>query len=154
MAATQEQAHFVFTEWHRLVGARDGRGLAALYTDDAELESPLVPRVLDDAIDGVVRGRQALNTFLELVTASRPEPDRLPSLYRSGTYAFDGHTLIWEYPRRTPEGDQLDLVEVMELDGARIRRHRIYWGWRGTEHIIANAVLKSAAEVTSGTCAE
>jgi hypothetical protein len=36
---------------------------------------------------------------------------------------FDGHTLIWEYPRQTPGGDQVDLVEVMELDGARISHH-------------------------------
>ena len=41
------------------------------------------------------------------------------------------------------DADSLDLVEVMELDGARIGRHRIYWGWRGTEHIIANAVSKA-----------
>jgi steroid Delta-isomerase len=146
MSATREQAEFVFTEWHRLVSARDGSGLSALYTDDAELESPLVPRVLDDAPDGIVRGREPLDAFLRLVTASRPEHDQLPSLYRTGTYAFDGHTLMWEYPRRTPRGDQLDLVEVMELDGARIRRHRIYWGWRGTEHVITNAVTKAVAE--------
>lgn len=73
MSATAEQAHFVFTEWHRLVCARDGDGLARLYADDAELESPLVPRVLDHATDGVVRGREALDAFLRLVAASRPE---------------------------------------------------------------------------------
>lgn len=77
------------------------------------------------------------------VTRRRPAQDALPSLYRTGEFSFDGETLIWEYPRHTPHGDQLDLVEVMELDGARIRRHRIYWGWRGTEHVIANAVAKT-----------
>jgi len=41
---------------------------------------------------------------------------------------FDRHTLIWEYPRQTPDGDQVDLVEVMELDEARISHHRIYAG--------------------------
>jgi hypothetical protein len=57
---------------------------------------------------------------------------------------FDGDTLIWEYLRNTATGaDQLDLVEVMDLDGPLIRHHRIYWGWRGTEHIIANAIDKS-----------
>ena len=150
MPATPEQAHFVFTEWHRLVSARDGNGLAALYTDDAELESPLVPRVIDGAADGVVRGRAALDAFLAYVTASRPGQEELPSLHRTGDYLFDGNTLIWEYPRRTPSGNQLDLVEVMELDGSRIRRHRIYWGWRGTEHIIANAVAKATAGASAG----
>jgi hypothetical protein len=32
---------------------------------------------------------------------------------------------------RPPDGDQVDLVEVMELNGARISHHRIYWGWFG-----------------------
>ena len=44
---------------------------------------------------------------------------------------FDGCTLIWEYPRQAPGFEQVDLVEVMELTGPRIARHRIYWGWFG-----------------------
>lgn len=143
MTATAEQARYVFERWHRRVTARDGAELAGLYTDDAVLESPLVPRVLDQD-SGIVAGRADLNAFLDAVTRSRPNDQELPSLYRTGTFSFDGHTLIWEYPRQTPSGDQLDLVEIMELDGPRIRRHRIYWGWRGTEHIIANALSKSA----------
>jgi hypothetical protein len=39
---------------------------------------------------------------------------------------------MWEYPRETPEGDQMDFLEVMELnDDGLIQRHRVYWGWRG-----------------------
>jgi hypothetical protein len=34
--------------------------------------------------------------------------------------------------QRCPEWEQVDLVEVMELAGPRIARHRIYWGWYGT----------------------
>ncbi len=143
MTATLEQAQFVFEQWHRRITARDGTALAALYTDDAVLESPLVPRTLD-VDSGIVRGRPAIDAFLVKITQSRPGDEELPSLYRTGDFAFDGETLIWEYPRDTPNGDQLDLVEVMELDGPRIRRHRIYWGWRGTEHIIANALSKIA----------
>jgi hypothetical protein len=45
---------------------------------------------------------------------------------------FDGATLIWEYPRHTTDGEQVDLVEVMELIGPHIAQHRIYWGWYGT----------------------
>jgi hypothetical protein len=103
--------------------------------------SPLVARVLD--VDtGVVAGRAHLDHSLGEITRRRPDED-LPSLYRTGKFLFDGETLIWKYPRETLGEDQLDLVEVIELDGARIRRHRIYWGWRGTEHIIANAVAKA-----------
>lgn len=144
VTATAEQAQFIFDQWHRLIQARDGAGLAALYTDDAILESPLVPRVLDTD-NGVVQGRNALDHFIDEITRRRPDDDQLPSLYRTGNFTFDGQTLIWEYPRQTPDGDQLDLIEVMELDGARIRHHRIYWGWRGTEHIIANAVHKATS---------
>jgi steroid delta-isomerase len=144
MTATPEQALFVFEEWHRRITARDGAGLAALYTHHAVLESPLVPRVLDTA-SGVVAGRAELDHFIEQVTLRRPDQEELPSLYRTGKFVFDGDTLIWEYPRQTPEGDQLDLVEVMELHRDRIARHRIYWGWRGTQHIIANAVAKATS---------
>jgi len=38
---------------------------------------------------------------------------------------------MWEYPRQTPDGEQMDFVEVMELHDGLIRRHRVYWGWRG-----------------------
>lgn len=137
MTATPQQARYVFDEWHKRIRARDAAGLAELYTDDASLESPLVPVLLDQQ-SGLVRGRAELNRFLEETTRRRPEEDELPSLHRAGDFSFDGERLIWEYPRRTPTGDQLDLVEVMELDGTTIRRHRIYWGWRGVDHLITN----------------
>ena len=39
---------------------------------------------------------------------------------------------MWEYPRSTPQGDQMDFVEVMELnDEGLIQYHRVYWGWYG-----------------------
>ena len=38
---------------------------------------------------------------------------------------------MWEYPRLTPTGEQIDLVEVMELKEGLIHRHRVYWGWFG-----------------------
>ena len=84
MTATPQQARFVFEEWHRLITARDGVGLAALYTADAVLESPLAPRVLDSD-SGVVHGGDGLEEFVSEVTRRRPEEDQLPSLYRTGT---------------------------------------------------------------------
>lgn len=143
MTATQDEARFIFDQWHERIQQQDAAALASLYADDAVLESPLVCRVLNTP-GGIVSGRAEIDHFIAEVTQSRPDEDALPSLYRSGSFLFDGESLIWEYPRNTPHGaDQLDLVEVMELDGALIRRHRIYWGWRGTEHIINNAVEKA-----------
>jgi hypothetical protein len=28
-----------------------------------------------------------------------------------------------------PEGDQMELVEIMEVEDGLIKRHRVYWGW-------------------------
>jgi hypothetical protein len=42
----------VFHEWHERARARDTQGLLALYREDAILESPLVPAILDDKQDG------------------------------------------------------------------------------------------------------
>jgi hypothetical protein len=33
--------------------------------------------------------------------------------------------------RATPDGDQIDLVEVMDLSDGLIAHHRVYWGWIG-----------------------
>jgi hypothetical protein len=50
--------------------------------------------------------------------------------YRKG-YFTDGKTVIWEYPRESPKGDQQDFVEAMEIDNGLIKKHRVYWGWFG-----------------------
>jgi hypothetical protein len=66
--------------------------------------------------------------FLKKVAERKPP---LRQRYRTG-YFTDGRKLMWEYPRETPEGDQMDFVEVMELnDEGLIQHHRVYWGWRG-----------------------
>jgi hypothetical protein len=56
---------------------------------------------------------------------------------------------VWEYPRETPEGDQVDILEVMEIRDGLIAAHRIYWGWVGTDLLIGNAVAKAGAAVSS-----
>jgi ketosteroid isomerase-like protein len=30
-----------------------------------------------------------------------------------------------------PDGDQMDIVEVMEIQDGLIAAHRVYWGWLG-----------------------
>jgi hypothetical protein len=45
----------------------------------------------------------------------------------------DARKLIWEYPRETPDGDQMDFVESMEIENGPIRRHFVYWGWFGVK---------------------
>ena len=133
----------IHREWHDRAKRSDTEGLLALYADDAVLESPLVPAILDDKPSGVLRGQHELKRFFS--EGSRRRPNDLVRWYRTGTWLSDGRRLlVWEYPRQTPEGDQVDIVEVMEIAEGLICRHRIYWGWKGCA-LIAPVLARSAA---------
>jgi hypothetical protein len=120
----------IHREWHECAKAVDTEGLLALYSEEAVLESPLVTAILDDKPDGVLRGRDELRRFFE--QGGRRRPNNLVRWYRTGEWLTDGHRLlVWEYPRQAPDGDQVDIAEVMEIVGGRITCHRIYWGWKG-----------------------
>jgi ketosteroid isomerase-like protein len=104
----------------------DAAALTALYVPDAVIESPLVPELL--GLERAITGHEEIRAFWEKLAERKP-PVR--QYYRTG-YLTDGKKLMWEYPRETPSGDQMDFVEVMELnrDGL-IQRYRVYWGWFG-----------------------
>jgi steroid Delta-isomerase len=134
-----EDYAYIHREWHRAASMRDLPALLALYADDATLESPLVPAVLNDKSDGVLRGKAEIAHFLETGAGSRPVD--LVRWYRSDAFFSNGPTLIWEYPRMTPDGDQVEIVEVMEIARRLISHHRIYWGWKGSL-LIAPRLIK------------
>jgi hypothetical protein len=48
---------YIHQEWHRAASTRDTPALIALYADNAILESPLVPVIMDGKHDGVLRGK-------------------------------------------------------------------------------------------------
>jgi hypothetical protein len=134
----------IHREWHERAKTRDTEGLLALYAEDAVLESPLVPAILDDKLEGVLCGHAELRRFF--AEGGRRRPNALVRWYRTGEWLTDGRRLlIWEYPRQTPNGDQVDLVEVMEIVIGLIRHHRIYWGWKGC-NLIAPALSRSRIE--------
>lgn len=114
----------IFRAWDEALGAKDLEASLALYHPDATLESPLVCHLLGTQ-EGVVRGHDALRSFVQAVFAHQPPQRRR---FRTG-FLTDGRYLTWEYPRQAPDGEQMDLVEVMEIDDGRIRHHRVYWGW-------------------------
>jgi len=118
----------IYRAWDAALGAKDVDAAIALYAPDVELESPLVRHLLKSA-RGVVEGREALRDFVRTVFARTP-PAR--KRYRTGFFT-DGTTLMWEYPRATPQGEQMDFVEVMEIVEGLIRGHRVYWGWYGVK---------------------
>ncbi len=114
----------IFQAWDAALGARDLDASVALYHPDATLESPLV-RYLLGTSEGIVRGREELREFVARVFATQP-PERRH--FRMG-FLTDGSHLTWEYPRQSADGEQMDLVEVMEVRDGLIQHHRVYWGW-------------------------
>ena len=122
-------AERIYHAWDEALGAKDVEASVALYHPDATLESPLVCHLLGTD-EGVVSGRENLRRFVERVFAHQPaERRRFRTGYLVGERA-DGALLMWEYPRVTPDGEQMDLVEVMEVRDGLIAHHRVFWGWR------------------------
>jgi len=114
----------VFQAWDDALGAKDLDASMALYHPDATLESPLVCHLLGTD-EGVVRGHEVLRRFVEQVFAHQPPQRRR---FRTG-FLTDGARVTWEYSRESPDGDQMDIVEVMEIRDGLIAHHRVYWGW-------------------------
>jgi hypothetical protein len=120
----QQDVERICRLWDDALGKKDLEASLSLYADDASIESPLVQHLLNTA-EGIVRGKENLRRFITKVFQTNP-PQR--KRFKQGFFS-DGRVVTWEYPRLAPEGDQMDLVEVMEIEGGLIRRHRVYWGW-------------------------
>ncbi|MGN8549935.1 nuclear transport factor 2 family protein [Bradyrhizobium sp. 13971] len=124
MTACSNDAERIYRLWDAALGNKDLEAALALYAADASIESPLVQHLMQTK-DGIVRGRDALRKFITRVFRTNPPQRRR---FKQGFFS-DGRVLTWEYPRQSPDGDQMDLVEVMEIDDGLIRRHRVDWGW-------------------------
>ena len=121
----------VYFAWDDALSRNDKAALLALYAPDAVIESPLIPHVLKGE-RGIAQGEAEIRALLDEVAARKP-PVR--KFHRTG-YLTDGKRLVWEYPRETPDGEQMDFVEAMELnEQGLIQRHRVYWGWYGVRVI-------------------
>lgn len=141
MTNTDAQIRHVHKRWHETVLARDLDGLMALYADDAILETPLILVTLPKHERGVLRGKSEIRSFFE--AGVRKLSNDLAKWYRTGLFFSNGRQLTWEYPRETPDGDQVDLVEVMDIANGLIASHRVYWGWVGFKTLVA-AMNKAA----------
>jgi SnoaL-like domain len=114
----------IYRAWDEALGKRDLEASLSLYAEDASIESPLVAHLLKQR-EGIVRGKANLRAFITKVFETNP-PQR--KRFKQGFFT-DGRVLTWEYPRMAPDGDQMDLVEIMEIENGLIQRHRVYWGW-------------------------
>jgi ketosteroid isomerase-like protein len=134
----QQAAERIYHDWDKALRNDDVDALLELYAPDAVLESPAVPLTMGTE-SGVCHGRNELRPLLERVAARKPP---LRTYYRTG-YLTDGRrTMIFEYPRDAPDGEQMDFVEVMEIADGLIQRHCVYWGWRGVKVIQDDAYHK------------
>lgn len=125
--ASTGEIQAVMHAWESALAAHDLDALLACYAPDATLESPVAAHITGG--NGVRRGHEELRPFLAEVVARTPT---LRTYHRAGFFT-DGRRATWEYPRVTPQGEQMDFVEVMEIEDRLIQAHRVYWGWRGVE---------------------
>lgn len=114
--------------WNEALQHKDVDAAASLYAPNTVLESPLVRHVLKSK-EGVVRGRENLRAFIREIFTRTPASRQV---YRTAFFT-DGETVLWEYPRETPDGEQMDFVEVMQIREGLIARHHVYWGWYGVK---------------------
>jgi hypothetical protein len=133
-------AQKIYEQWHEFAKNGNVEALMNLYAPDAILETPLTMAILEDATSGVLRGAEMRRFFTEGV---QRRPNALVRWYRDGTYFWNGHRLVWEYPRQMPDGEQVDIMEVMDISAGKITHHRIYWGWFGFE-LLKQSFLKKA----------
>ena len=124
MTVSNNDAERIYRLWDEALGNKDLEAALALYAPDASIESPLVAHLMQTR-EGIVRGRDSLRTFIARVFQTNPPQRRR---FKQGFFS-DGRILTWEYPRQSPDGDQMDLVEIMEIESGLIQRHRVYWGW-------------------------
>ncbi|MCB1135307.1 MAG: nuclear transport factor 2 family protein, partial [Chlamydiia bacterium] len=96
----------IYQEWDRALSANDMDASLALYAPDASIESPLIP-YLTNSESGVITGHDAIRKLLETVAERKPP---IRKFYRKG-FLTDGITLMFEYPRQTPHGEQMDFME-------------------------------------------
>lgn len=111
----------IYREWERAWANDDLEAMIALYAPDAVLENPLVPYMLGIK-NGVLRGRDQIRALLDKAAPRRPGRR---TFHRPG-YLTNGSLLMWEYPRETPDGEQMDFIEVMEIQNGLIQKHRVY----------------------------
>jgi hypothetical protein len=139
-STTETQAARIYELWDKYLREGDMVGMAAIYAEDATVQSPLVPTFFGPG-KGIARGRQEVLLFLKETVERRP--NEKVHWYRDG-YLWNGRTLIWEYPAETPYGrNQVDLAERMGLEAGLIKRHRIYLGMFAVEMMKESTVKKA-----------
>lgn len=136
----EETAKHVHLAWDVAWFNNDIDALLALYAENAVIESPLIPYLLGKR-SGICRGKEEFRELLTVAAARKPNSRH----HYKKNFFTDGKTIIWEYPRLSLKGEQMDFVEVMELEGSLISKHRVYWGWFGFNILKNDAYYRLAS---------
>jgi hypothetical protein len=117
---TVDQALAAFdAAWAR----NDLEGIVALFTEDALLESPLVPRLLNRS-GGVLHGRDEIREMVRaLLERGTPWGKHEPPI-------IQGNRAAIEFRSASADGEQFYSVDIMELSRGKIRSLRAYSGFR------------------------
>jgi steroid delta-isomerase len=145
---TDAQIRYIYDRWQTTIVQKDIDGLIALYAEDAIFETPAILVTLTDRTQGILRGKSEIRPLFE--AGIRKLGNELSRWYRTGLFFSNGRQLTWEYPRETPQGDQVDLVEVMDVADGLIAHHRVYWGWVGFQTLVAALNKSGSAQVKVG----
>ena len=137
MSDSTEAVRHIYEEWHAATNSHDIPRVIALYAEQAILESPAILAIYPHLQDGILSGRSEIEKFFTKVLSVLSKEFR--ELYRSDLFLSTGKLLTWEYPRETPTGEQVDLVESMDIEDGLIVHHRVYWGWKGCQALFAAA---------------
>jgi steroid delta-isomerase len=141
-ANSEARIRHIYDRWHETISSHDLDGIMALYAEHAVLETPAILAMYPDKEEGILRGRDAIEKLFAINFEVLAREFR--QLYRSGLFLSNGELLAWEYPRKTPAGDQVDLVESMDIEDGLIVYHRVYWGWKGFKALQAAHEKRSA----------
>lgn len=117
-----DQTEHVIAALEAAVARKDVAAMAALFAEDATLESYLVTRVFARA-DGVCHGRAEIEQLARtLMQGPPPWGSHAPPIIR-------GHTAAIEYKTRTSEKETFS-VDIIEVRHGKIQSLRAYAGWR------------------------
>jgi steroid Delta-isomerase len=137
MSDSEAQIRHIYEEWHAGLNSHDVPRVIALYAENATLETPAILTIYPHLDAGILQGRSEIEKFFTKTLGALSNEFR--ELYRSGLFLAAGKLLTWEYPRKTPTGEQIDLVESMDIEDGLIVYHRVYWGWKGFRALLSAA---------------
>ncbi len=73
---------------------------------------------------GILRGHAEIRALAEAVL------QRVKSWGQHEPPVVRGNTIVVEYKRVVPTGEQLDYVDVFDVEDGKIKSLRAYYGWR------------------------